>query len=57
MNFMLPEAMCGLENVYIRLIPVNDICSDGGDYANDVIANGATPGNSAIEYIAIRYNK
>jgi hypothetical protein len=57
MNFMLPEAMCGLENVYIRLIPISDICSDGGDYANDVIANGATPGNSAIEYIAIRYNK
>lgn len=57
MNFMLPAEMCGEPNVYIRLIPTSDICSDGGDYANDVISNGAAPGSSAIEYIAIRYNK
>ena len=57
MNFMLPAEMCGLDNVYIRLIPTSDICSDGGDYANSTIDQGATPGSSAIEYIAIRYNK
>ena len=57
MNFLLPEEMCGQSEVYIRLIPTSDICSDGGDYANDRICNGASPGSSAIEYIAIRYNK
>lgn len=55
MNFKLPAEMCGQE-VYIRLIPRNDLCSDGGDYANDTLENG-TQGTSGIEYIAIRYTK
>ena len=57
MNFMLPAEMCGLSEVYIRLIPTSDICSSGGDYADTTIDQGASPGSSAIEYIAIRYNK
>ena len=56
MSFKLPAEMCGLSEVYIRLIPRNDLCSDGGDYANDILENG-TQGSSAIEYVAIRYTK
>lgn len=58
-NFSLPLEMLGKENVYIRLIPASDICSNGADYANDVIGT-ETDGDmhsSAIDYIAIRYNK
>lgn len=56
MNFMLPEECCGKE-IFIRLVAISDICSSGADYADAVISDGATPGNSAIEYIAIRYVK
>ena len=59
MNFPLPLEMLGKENVYIRLIPENDTCSDGADYANAVLGTDTGDGmhDSAIEYIAIRYNK
>lgn len=57
MNFKLPAEMCGLSEVYIRLIPISDLCSSGGDYADTTIDQGATPGGSSIEYIAIRYTK
>lgn len=62
-NFELPQEILGHPDVYIRLRPVNDICSDGGDYANarlrDSASGAALAGEhaSAIEYIAIRYNK
>lgn len=58
-NFRLPLEMLDKENVYIRLIPVNDICSSGAEYADAVVGtdvNGDMHA-SAIEYIAIRYNK
>ncbi len=59
MNFPLPLEMLGKENVYIRLLPENDTCSDGADYANTVLGTDTVDGmhDSAIEYIAIRYNK
>ncbi len=58
-NFELPQEILGKENVYIRLVPVNDLCSNGADYANARLMGGASETNhsSAIEYIAIRYNK
>ena len=57
MNFALPLEMLGKENVYIRLSPVNDLCSSGVDYA-DAHMNAAETDRhpSAISYIAVRYN-
>ena len=55
MSFKIPAEACG-KNIYIRLIPRNDLCSDGGDYANDTLENG-TQGTNAVEYIAVRYTK
>lgn len=62
-NFELPLEMLGKENVYIRLRPTSDICSDGADYANARLQD-CTAGTSlhashasSISYIAIRYNK
>lgn len=59
MDFELPLEMLGKENVYIRLRPENDLCSDGGDYSNAVLGTetGSSLHDSSIEYIAIRYNK
>ncbi|MEE1162706.1 MAG: DUF5689 domain-containing protein, partial [Lachnospiraceae bacterium] len=31
-NMDLPAELLGKDNVYIRLMPVNDLCSSGGDY-------------------------
>lgn len=62
-NFELPLEMLGKENVYIRLVPENDICSDGADYANARLKdskNGsalAAEHASGLSYFAIRYNK
>lgn len=55
----LPLEMLGHENVYIRLVPLNDRCSNGADYANDILSGAATETahSSSLEYIAIRYNK
>lgn len=57
-NFSLPAEILGKENVYIRLCPVNDLCSDGSDYANAHL-NEKESGKSVslLEYFAIRYNK
>lgn len=62
-NFSLPLEILGQENVYIRLVPVNDLCSDGVDYANarmDEASSGLALSwghKSLLEYIAVRYNK
>ena len=62
-NFELPQEILGHENVYIRLRPTSDICSDGSDYANarlEDCAKGAALADqhaSTLEYFAIRYNK
>lgn len=58
-DFRLPLEMLGKDKVFIRLIPVNDLCSSGADYADDIIGtdvNGDMHA-SAIEYVAVRYNK
>ncbi|MBO4670650.1 MAG: BACON domain-containing protein [Bacteroidales bacterium] len=60
LDFELPQEILGHENVYVRLRPTSDVCSNGSDYANDVLINqpaGDGAHASAIEYIAIRYNK
>ena len=59
-DFELPLDILGKPNVYIRLAPVSDVCSNGSDYANDILINqpkGDAAHASAIEYFAIRYNK
>ena len=59
MDFPLPLEMLGKPNVYIRLMPTSDVCSDGGDYADAVMGTETGSGyhDNTIEYIAIRYNK
>ena len=60
LDFELPQEILGHENVYIRLRPTSDVCSNGSDYANDILINqpaGDGAHASAIEYFAIRYNK
>lgn len=54
----LPLDMLGKKEVYLRLMPLSDVCSDGADYANAVMSevSGLVP-SSAIDYISIRYNK
>lgn len=57
-NFNLPQEILGQKNVYIRLVPESDVCSNGADYANATL-NGAaseTAHGSSLEYIAVRYN-
>ena len=61
-NFDLPLELLGKKDVYVRLSPANDICSDGSEYANTTIgahANGALYAAHAsnLSYFAIRYNK
>lgn len=62
-NFDLPQEILGHPDVYIRLRPVNDICSDGSDYANAHLSDSksgaalASEHASNLEYFAIRYNK
>ena len=62
-DFELPQEILGHENVYIRLRPTSDLCSDGSDYANARLnqsASGAalaSEHSSNLEYFAIRYNK
>ena len=62
-NFELPQEILGQPNVYIRLRPTSDLCSDGSDYANARLnqsASGAALAAehaSSLEYFAIRYNK
>lgn len=61
-NFDLPLELLGKKDVYVRLSPANDLCSDGSEYANTTIgahANGALYAAHAsnLSYFAIRYNK
>ena len=62
-NFELPQEILGHENVYIRLRPTSDLCSDGSDYANARLNQSksgaalAAEHSSNLEYFAIRYNK
>ena len=58
-NMDLPAELLGKDNVYIRLIPVNDLCSSGGDYTDTFITDDEDGDKhaSSIDYIAIRYNK
>jgi len=59
-DFELPLEILDQPNVYIRLCPVNDLCSDGSDYANAHLIDqpkGDEAHASTIEYFAIRYNK
>lgn len=59
MDFELPAAILGHENVYIKLTPASDICSTGADYADAVIGPDFDNDmhSSSLDYIAIRYNK
>lgn len=57
-DMKLPQDILGHDNVYIRICPVNDLCSNGADYANAHINEKETGlGTNVIEYFAIRYNK
>lgn len=62
-DFELPLEILGQPNVYIRLRPINDLCSDGSDYANAHLNESksgtalASEHASCLEYFAIRYNK
>lgn len=58
-NMALPQELLGKDNVYIRLMPVNDLCSSGGDYTDTFITDDEDGDKhaSSIDYIAIRYNK
>ena len=62
-DFELPQEILGHPDVYLRLRPTSDLCSDGSDYANARL-NGSAAGAalasqhaSSLEYFAIRYNK
>ena len=56
-NFKLPEEVCGLSEVYFRLIPTSTLCSEGGDYGDSVLTDTTAQGSSSLEYIAVRYTK
>jgi len=53
-NVPLPLGMLGQSKVYIRLMVDKNLCSDGYSYANTPIT---TASSSAMNYLAIRYNK
>lgn len=54
----LPKDLLGKDEVFIRLIPENDLCSSGTGYA-DAHLSALTQSSTAttMEYFAIRYNK
>lgn len=58
-NMALPREMLGKKNVYVRLMPVSNLCSSGGDYTDTFMADDEDGDKhaSSIDYIAIRYNK
>ena len=57
-NFNLPLEMLGKDKVWLRFIPVSDVASSGSDYADTHMSEGGKEEHeSAINYIAIRYNK
>ena len=65
-NFELPKEILGLPNVYLRMVPENDLCSSGTDYTDAHLKDGPNPipadstpdqlHESVISYIAVRYN-
>lgn len=58
LDFPLPNEMMGKDNVYIRMTPVNDLCSSGIDYAEARVSESTSETHTnTISYIAIRYNK
>ena len=56
-DFELPLTLLGYDNVYIRLRPSSEACSDGTDYANAKCSDNPGKAANNLEYIAIRYNK
>lgn len=57
-DFELPLEILGKDNVYVRLRPTSDICSDGSEYANARLSDWTTNNKASnLEYFAIRYNK
>jgi len=57
-NFELPQEILGKETVYIRMVPRSNLVSSGADYADCLFgSDGKVEHESAINYIAIRYNK
>lgn len=62
-NFELPQEILGHDNVYIRLRPTSDLCSNGADYANAHLNESKSGAAlyaehaSSLAYFAIRYNK
>lgn len=57
-NFDLPLDILGKDNVYIRLMPSSDVASSGSDYSDTHMCNDVKiEHESALDYIAIRYNK
>lgn len=57
-NFELPLEILGKEKVFIRLVPRSNLVSSGADYADCTFGtDGKVEHESAINYIAIRYNK
>ncbi len=53
-NIPLPLSMLGKSNLYIRLIVDKNLASNGNTYATTELAATA---NTALGYVAIRYNK
>ncbi|NGM60295.1 BACON domain-containing protein [Sphingobacterium sp. SGG-5] len=53
-NVALPLAVLSKPKVYIRLIVDKNLSSNGNTYATEMIGGNA---NSALGYVAIRYNK
>ncbi len=56
MDFELPLEMLGHENVYIRIMPKNKICSSDTGLGDGQMRTDGNAWN-AISYFAIRYNK
>jgi hypothetical protein len=59
MNFDLPQALLGKDNVYVRFMPTSTACSSGADYTDTFLTDDVDGDkhSSSIDYIAIRYNK
>ncbi|MCQ2184557.1 MAG: DUF5689 domain-containing protein [Bacteroidales bacterium] len=57
-NIDLPLEILGKDKVYLRLVPASDVASSGSDYADTHMCNDVKiEHESAIDYLAIRYNK
>lgn len=57
-DIALPLDILGKDNVYLRLVPESDVASTGSSYADTTVgASGKAAHQSAMDYLAIRYNK